>query len=54
MLIALFSQYLREVRLPVPAYSAAAGCHVAWFPFFKSFPVSGPSAHDNLRNDGKG
>ncbi|XP_066284496.1 solute carrier family 23 member 1-like [Branchiostoma lanceolatum] len=38
-LIAIFSQYLRNVNFPGAKWSREKGCHVAWFPLFKLFPV---------------
>ena len=41
MLIALFSQYLTKIKIPVPAYSKErGGCYVGRFPLFRLFPVS--------------
>lgn len=40
-LIALFSQYLTNVKIPVPAYSKErGGLHFGRFPLFRLFPVS--------------
>ena len=37
----LFSQYLTNVKIPVPGYSKErGGFYVGRFPFFKLFPVS--------------
>ncbi|XP_070566893.1 solute carrier family 23 member 2-like [Ptychodera flava] len=38
-LLILFSQYLKDVKTPVPAYTRKKGCHVSWWPSFKLFPV---------------
>ena len=41
MLIALFSQYLTDVKVPFPGYSKErGGFHVGHYPFFRLFPVS--------------
>lgn len=41
VLIALFSQYLTNVKIPVPAYSGErGGLDVGRFPLFRIFPVS--------------
>ena len=41
VLIALFSQYLTNVKIPVPAYSGErGGLYVGRFPLFRIFPVS--------------
>jgi hypothetical protein len=37
----VFSQYLRNVPLPVPLYTPSKGWHVFKAPVFKLFPVSG-------------
>ena len=38
--IALFSQYLTKIEIPVPGYSRGTGFHVGWYPLFRLFPVS--------------
>ncbi|XP_042880484.1 solute carrier family 23 member 1-like [Penaeus japonicus] len=39
-LMIIFSQYLRDVRLPLPWYSkGGGGVRVVWLPLFKCFPV---------------
>jgi len=39
--IALFSQYLSKIEIPVPGYSKErGGCYVGRFPLFRLFPVS--------------
>lgn len=41
VLIALFSQYLSNVKIPLPGYSKnKGGCYVGRYPFFRLFPVS--------------
>ena len=41
VLIALFSQYLSNVKIPFPGYSKnKGGCYVGRYPFFRLFPVS--------------
>ena len=41
MLVTLFSQYLTNVKIPVPGYSKErGGFYVGRFPLFKLFPVS--------------
>ena len=41
VLIALFSQYLSEVKIPVPGYKKErGGLYVGRFPLFRLFPVS--------------
>ena len=41
MLIALFSQYLNNVKIPVPGYSKdRGGFYVGRYPLFSLFPVS--------------
>ena len=41
MLIALFSQYLTKVDVPLPQYSKdRGGFHAGRFPLFRIFPVS--------------
>ena len=38
MFIAVFSQYLTNVKVPVPAYKG--GLRIGHFPLFRLFPVS--------------
>ncbi|XP_070531836.1 solute carrier family 23 member 1-like [Ptychodera flava] len=38
-LIVLFSQYLRKVPLPIPAWSKQQRCHFQWLKIFEFFPV---------------
>ncbi|XP_064613919.1 solute carrier family 23 member 1-like [Liolophura sinensis] len=38
-LIALFSQYLRDVSIPFPVYRRGSGCGVYFVPIFRLFPV---------------
>ncbi|KAJ7386661.1 hypothetical protein OS493_006666 [Desmophyllum pertusum] len=39
-LIALFSQYLTNVKIPVPGYSKSrGGCYISHYPFFRLFPI---------------
>ncbi|XP_069978211.1 solute carrier family 23 member 1-like isoform X2 [Penaeus vannamei] len=38
-LMIIFSQYLRDVRLPFPWYQKGGGVQVVWFQLFKCFPV---------------
>lgn len=41
MLIALFSQYMTNVKIPVPAYAKdRGGCYIGRYPLFQLFPVS--------------
>ena len=41
MLVTLFSQYLTNVKIPIPGYSKErGGFYVGRFPLFKLFPVS--------------
>lgn len=41
VLIALFSQYLSNIKIPLPGYSKnKGGCYVGRYPFFRLFPVS--------------
>ena len=41
VLIALFSQYLTNVKIPVPGYSKdRGGFYVGRYPLFSLFPVS--------------
>ena len=40
MFMILFSQYLRDVKLPCPAYSKDRGLHLTRTDVFKLFPVS--------------
>ena len=41
VLIALFSQYLTDVKVPFPGYSKErGGCYVGHYPLFRLFPVS--------------
>ena len=41
VLIALFSQYLTNVKIPVPGYSKdRGGFYVGGYPLFSLFPVS--------------
>jgi len=40
VLIALFSQYLSNVKIPLPGYSKnKGGCYVGRYPFFRLFPI---------------
>ena len=40
-LIALFSQYLSNVKIPVPGYSKERrACYLGHYPLFRLFPVS--------------
>ena len=40
-LVALFSQYISNIEIPVPGYSKErGGCHVSRYPLFRLFPVS--------------
>ncbi|XP_067855241.1 xan_ur_permease domain-containing protein [Heptranchias perlo] len=38
-LIILFSQYLRSVPVPFPAFSRSKKCHIYWMNIFQIFPV---------------
>ncbi|XP_071956017.1 solute carrier family 23 member 2-like [Antedon mediterranea] len=38
-LVVLFSQYLKELNIPIPTYSRDIGFSIIWFPGFKLFPV---------------
>ncbi|CAM1309545.1 SLC23A2 (predicted) [Pycnogonum litorale] len=38
-LIALFSQYLRNVKFPLPSYTKMKGFRLVWKPVFQLFPV---------------
>ncbi|XP_069759734.1 xan_ur_permease domain-containing protein [Narcine bancroftii] len=38
-LIVIFSQYLRDVPVPLPAYSRSKKCHINWMNIFQMFPV---------------
>ncbi|KAG0725101.1 Solute carrier family 23 member 1 [Chionoecetes opilio] len=38
-LLVLFSQYLKEVPVPIPGYKKGQGCAVSWVYIFKLFPV---------------
>ncbi|XP_035866827.1 solute carrier family 23 member 1-like isoform X2 [Phyllostomus discolor] len=38
-LITLFSQYLKNIAVPVPLYGRQKGCRVSKFPLFQVFPV---------------
>ena len=40
VVITIFSQYLKHVKVPLPAYSRQRGMHVIRFPLFRLFPVS--------------
>ena len=40
VVITIFSQYLKKVKVPLPAYSRQRGMHVIRFPLFRLFPVS--------------
>ncbi|XP_078272603.1 xan_ur_permease domain-containing protein [Rhinoraja longicauda] len=37
--IVLFSQYLRNVPVPLPAFSRSKKCHISWLKIFQMFPV---------------
>ncbi|XP_055506075.1 xan_ur_permease domain-containing protein [Leucoraja erinacea] len=37
--IILFSQYLRNVPVPFPAFSRSKKCHISWMNIFQMFPV---------------
>ncbi|XP_032894257.1 solute carrier family 23 member 1-like [Amblyraja radiata] len=37
--IVLFSQYLRKVSVPLPAFSRSKKCHINWMNIFQMFPV---------------
>ncbi|MPC58198.1 Solute carrier family 23 member 2 [Portunus trituberculatus] len=39
VLLVMFSQYLKEVPLPIPLYKVGSGCTISWFYLFKLFPV---------------
>ncbi|KAJ7386663.1 hypothetical protein OS493_006668 [Desmophyllum pertusum] len=40
VLIALFSQYLTNITIPVPGYSKTrGGCYIGHYPFFRLFPI---------------
>lgn len=39
-LITLFSQYLKNIQIPIPAVRTGEGCTVMKLPIFKLFPVS--------------
>ncbi|KAK4305485.1 hypothetical protein Pmani_022615 [Petrolisthes manimaculis] len=38
-LIIIFSQFLKNVSLPIPVYTKSKGCSISWIPVFKLFPV---------------
>ena len=40
MFLALFSQYLTKINIPVPMYSKERGLCIGRFPLFRLFPVS--------------
>ena len=40
MLVAVFSQYLKNIEIPFPGYSREKGMHITRFPLFRLFPVS--------------
>ena len=40
VVITIFSQYLKQVKVPLPTYSRQRGMHVIRFPLFRLFPVS--------------
>jgi hypothetical protein len=42
-MLTLFSQVLKEVRVPFLTYKYRHGFKIVWFQFFKLFPVSIPS-----------
>lgn len=39
VLLILFSQYLKEVPVPIPTFKKDSGCSVSWLYIFKLFPV---------------
>ncbi|XP_039260225.2 solute carrier family 23 member 1-like [Styela clava] len=39
VVLIIFSQYMRNIKLPVPVYTRSKGCHVVKTNFFKLFPV---------------
>ncbi|EDO43780.1 predicted protein [Nematostella vectensis] len=39
VLIALFSQYLQNIKIPFPGYSKERGCHMNFYPVFRLFPI---------------
>uniref|UniRef100_A0A0P4WE00 Solute carrier family 23 member 2 n=3 Tax=Scylla olivacea TaxID=85551 RepID=A0A0P4WE00_SCYOL len=39
VLLILFSQYMKEIPLPIPTYKVGSGCTISWFYIFKLFPV---------------
>ncbi|KAJ7381270.1 hypothetical protein OS493_001388 [Desmophyllum pertusum] len=39
VLITIFSQYLKNVKLPFPGYSKERGMHMTRFPLFRLFPI---------------
>ena len=53
MLIALFSQYMTNVKIPVPAYAKdRGGCYIGRYPLFQLFPVSMYENFENKRIKG--
>lgn len=39
VVITIFSQYMKNVKIPFPAYSKEKGMHVTRFPLFRMFPI---------------
>ncbi|XP_020615395.1 solute carrier family 23 member 2-like isoform X2 [Orbicella faveolata] len=39
VVITIFSQYLKQVKVPLPAYSRQRGMHLTRFPLFRLFPI---------------
>ncbi|XP_045604321.1 solute carrier family 23 member 1 isoform X2 [Procambarus clarkii] len=39
LLLVLVSQYLKDVKTPLPTYSPQRGFQIAWFPLFTYFPL---------------
>lgn len=39
VVITIFSQYLKHVKVPLPVYSKQRGMHVIGFPLFRLFPI---------------
>lgn len=39
VLVAVFSQYLKNIEIPFPGYSREKGMHITRFPLFRLFPI---------------
>ncbi|KAG7162188.1 Solute carrier family 23 member 1-like 4 [Homarus americanus] len=39
LLLVLVSQYMKNIKTPLPGYSSNRGFHIAWIPLFTYFPV---------------